>query len=388
MRLARSSGCSTVRFACSMKLTTSRKLPSSLYHSAGCVSTCSLASSSSNASGATSSNPEPAIPSRISERILSRQSRTSLHRLPITCSMVSAFRLMLGRTSTTIIDSSIRVDCTSMPVSGAKRISRSCGYCESHCMSAPRSTIPCAISKTNPAPPSFAAYCSATSFSRVVDVNAASTPPITPNAFGAQNSGGSTRPEMPRYTLSATVSLLSLTMAELMTCNVVVYLLRLCSAVSRGRLPIASSQSDAPPRYSSATSGAQQRAIIWLTKKTTSLSRPRSTALYLTYSGPVYNRPPIASSSVNGSCWCAASAAFCVFSRSSSSDSERLVRPRAPAARSPERPCSLGHCGLIWPSASRASCRESSSFTSVGHARLASGSATKAHSVADVVVTP
>ena len=65
--------------------------------------------------------------------------------------------------------SSQLVDCTSRPVSGAKRISCSCGYCESHQMSAPRSIMPCWISKTMPLPPE-AAYCIATSRFFVIDL--------------------------------------------------------------------------------------------------------------------------------------------------------------------------------------------------------------------------
>jgi hypothetical protein len=46
----------------------------------------------------------------------------------MTCSIVRALRLIETRTSTTSTSSSTSVDCTSSPVSGAKRISSSCGY--------------------------------------------------------------------------------------------------------------------------------------------------------------------------------------------------------------------------------------------------------------------
>ena len=45
---------------------------------------------------------------------------------------------------------------TSRPVSGAKVISRSCGYCESHSIEAPRSIIPICTSKSTPAFDPFA----------------------------------------------------------------------------------------------------------------------------------------------------------------------------------------------------------------------------------------
>ena len=45
-----------------------------------------------------------------------------------TCSIVSAPRLTLRRTPTTRTEPSTCVEATSQPVSGAKRISRSCGY--------------------------------------------------------------------------------------------------------------------------------------------------------------------------------------------------------------------------------------------------------------------
>ena len=52
------------------------------------------------------------------------------------------------------------------------RTSFSCGYCDNHEISAPRSTIPCWMEKTTPGPPIEAAYCNATSRLVVVDRNA------------------------------------------------------------------------------------------------------------------------------------------------------------------------------------------------------------------------
>ena len=72
---------------------------------------------------------------------------TTFLRLASTCSIVGAARLTERRTAMNRTAPSTRVDCTSRPVSGAKRISFSCGYCESHERSAPRSTMPICISK-------------------------------------------------------------------------------------------------------------------------------------------------------------------------------------------------------------------------------------------------
>eukprot|EP00966_Prymnesium_polylepis_P047924 1109798-Prymnesium_polylepis.1 len=63
-------------------------------------------------------------------------------------------------------------------------------------------------------------------------------PPLTPNELAVQNSVGSTRPEMPRYTASACVSFDSFTTHELITCSVVLYVftrLRTASSPSRPR---------------------------------------------------------------------------------------------------------------------------------------------------------
>ena len=57
-----------------------------------------------------------------------------------------------------------------MGTSGANKISCSWGYCESHDRSAPRSTIPMPTWKRVPPLPWAAAYWSATSWSRVVDM--------------------------------------------------------------------------------------------------------------------------------------------------------------------------------------------------------------------------
>ena len=61
--------------------------------------------------------------------------------------------------------------------------------------------------------------------SSVVDMNAPSMPPRTLYRLGVQNLSGSVKSCTPRYTVSALVSLLSLTIAELRACSVVVYLL-------------------------------------------------------------------------------------------------------------------------------------------------------------------
>ena len=158
-------------------------------------------------------------------------------------------------------------------------------HCESHEISAPRLTMPCRISSTMPIfEPSPAAYPVATSTSRVVDMNAGSTPPLTPYLLASQNSSGSFMPAIPRYTwlietrtqsgtrmwgllwglglcavgpgtvgagvdrgmarglklgatLVATVSLPSLMMALLMACRVVVYLLSDSLACSKESVP-------------------------------------------------------------------------------------------------------------------------------------------------------
>ena len=65
----------------------------------------------------------------------------------------------------------------------------------------------------------------AVSRSSVVDMKAPSMPPRTLYRLGVQNLSGSVKSCTPRYTVDATVSLLSLTIAELSACSVVVYLL-------------------------------------------------------------------------------------------------------------------------------------------------------------------
>ncbi len=99
-------------------------------------------------------------------------------------------------------------------------------------MSAPRSTIPCRISKTTPGPDVADAYASATARSVVVDMNDGSMPPRTPYSLATRNWRGSRPPETPRYTFETTVSFESLTTAELITCSVVVYLLPLVSSTN------------------------------------------------------------------------------------------------------------------------------------------------------------
>ena len=67
------------------------------------------------------------------------------------------------------------------------------------------------------------AYAIATSRSRVVLMKPFSTPPHTPHLLGVQNASGS-KPETPRYTVAALVSLPSFTTAELHAWSDVTYL--------------------------------------------------------------------------------------------------------------------------------------------------------------------
>jgi len=78
---------------------------------------------------------------------------------------------------------------SSMHVSGPKRISHSCGYWLSHEISAPRSTMPCLISKTIGVPP-VSAYETAMLRSVVVDMKPPSTPPRTFSLLGCQKGSG------------------------------------------------------------------------------------------------------------------------------------------------------------------------------------------------------
>lgn len=97
-------------------------------------------------------------------------------------------------------------------------------------------------------------------------------------------------PAMPRKTLVACVSLPSLTMAELMQCSVVVYLLSDCWAPSKLIEPAAGRKGverEVVPMYSVTTAAGQQSMIIVLRRKGDSEPSPRSTALYLTNIGPV-----------------------------------------------------------------------------------------------------
>ena len=76
-----------------------------------------------------------------------------LRRFDTTCSSVSAVRLTESRVPMTSELMSTFASVISSPVSGGKRISASCGYCEIHESSAPRSTKPICISMIVPAGP-------------------------------------------------------------------------------------------------------------------------------------------------------------------------------------------------------------------------------------------
>mmetsp|Transcript_17002 Transcript_17002/g.55773 ORF Transcript_17002/g.55773 Transcript_17002/m.55773 type:complete len:205 (+) Transcript_17002:1405-2019(+) len=124
-------------------------------------------------------------------------SRTTFFLLARTCSMVRAERLMFRRTATTSTEFSTRVDVTSRPVRGAKQISSSWGYWDTHERSAPRSTMPMLISKIVETDP-LDAYCIDTCLFVVVLMKANSTPPQMLCLLGVQNSGGNRPPAMPR----------------------------------------------------------------------------------------------------------------------------------------------------------------------------------------------
>mmetsp|Transcript_76481 Transcript_76481/g.151630 ORF Transcript_76481/g.151630 Transcript_76481/m.151630 type:complete len:273 (-) Transcript_76481:1238-2056(-) len=127
-------------------------------------------------------------PRRTSTAICKPMSAINFLRLPVTCSRVSAERLILNSHSMTTTDPWMYVRNTSIPVSGGNNISCSKLYCDNHEMSAPRLTMPCRTWITRPIrEPSPAAYPIATLCSRVVDMNAGSTPPLTSNAFACQN---------------------------------------------------------------------------------------------------------------------------------------------------------------------------------------------------------
>ena len=72
-----------------------------------------------------------------------------------------------------------------------------------------------------------------TSRSVVVLMKAGSMPPRTPYSLAIRKWRGSRPPPTPRYTYVAYVSFDSLTIAELITCSVVVYLLPLHSDSKR-----------------------------------------------------------------------------------------------------------------------------------------------------------
>eukprot|EP00967_Tisochrysis_lutea_P057840 scaffold73385_cov31-Tisochrysis_lutea.AAC.3 len=182
--------------------------------------------------------------SRSSTRLCAKPSRKSCTRstwalliVPTTLSIVSALRLTLSLASTTSTLPSTRVRVSSMPVSGGKRHSRSCVYCEIHSRLQPRSTAPSWISKRMDGFSSSVAYSIATLRSYESERKPRSTPPRTPCALGAHSSSGSTPPLTPRYTGAIFVSLLALMIAELITWIVVTYRLPLhpskCSPNSR-----------------------------------------------------------------------------------------------------------------------------------------------------------
>ena len=104
-----------------------------------------------------------------------------------TCSSVSADMFSEKRDMITSILPSTS-DCrASTPVSGGSSTSFSCGYCDSHVKSAPRSTIPMRISKIVMASPGLApaeAYKTACSLSVVVELKPYSMPPRTPSSLG------------------------------------------------------------------------------------------------------------------------------------------------------------------------------------------------------------
>mmetsp|Transcript_46578 Transcript_46578/g.76990 ORF Transcript_46578/g.76990 Transcript_46578/m.76990 type:complete len:292 (-) Transcript_46578:1375-2250(-) len=143
------------RFARCTPLTASKKLASSLYHSASSLRTA-------NTSCLSLATPCSSI-SYLRKRSLTGSVVCSaiwsikLRRLPMTCSMVRDAKFTESATDTMSAESWTWQERTSSPVSGAKRISRSCGYCEMKLMSAPRSTMPCCIWNTKPAPPLLAA---------------------------------------------------------------------------------------------------------------------------------------------------------------------------------------------------------------------------------------
>jgi len=222
-------------------------------------------------------------------------------RLATTCSIVGLVRLIDTRIVTTMMCAceigciSMRISRASRPASGAKSTSASWGYCESHEISAPRSIMPCWISTTMPN--LSCEYWYATLTSGVVDMKASSTPPLTPCSLGYQNVSGKRRPAMPRKTGFATVSLPILTMQELMTWIVVVYMLSSLRTLSYVSAPLASSHFCAVPMYFSYISLGVTSETMSFLRNVTGESSPRSTPLYLTKSGPVYRRPPMTSKS-------------------------------------------------------------------------------------------
>ncbi|CAK0840108.1 unnamed protein product [Prorocentrum cordatum] len=136
--------------------------------------------------------------------------------------MVVFVKLMFGRAFTTRAGPSMAVSITCKLVSGPKQTSFSPGYCDNSLRSAPLSIIPISNSMTMATP--VPAYCCATLRSRVVLMKPHSTAPRTPNSSSSKSALGNTPPAKPLYTAPAGVNLLSLMMAELIACIVLVYM--------------------------------------------------------------------------------------------------------------------------------------------------------------------
>mmetsp|Transcript_21185 Transcript_21185/g.62691 ORF Transcript_21185/g.62691 Transcript_21185/m.62691 type:complete len:355 (+) Transcript_21185:365-1429(+) len=155
------------RFTLSASLTAAWKRGSELYASASSSSGDSSRLSSAppvsahrsrpsrtRTSCAASSAVSPATPRRTSAAICAPMSVSSFLRLPATCSSVSEAMLMEKLLWTTSVLPSTLVERTCRPMSGGSSVSASCGYCESHEMSAPRSIMPITSSSTVDALPS------------------------------------------------------------------------------------------------------------------------------------------------------------------------------------------------------------------------------------------
>ena len=114
---------------------------------------------------------------------------------------------------------------------------------------------------------------------------ALSTPPLTPKSLFCQNCSGSTRRATPRYTGWALVSLLVLTMSELIAKMVVVY--RLASSLTRsnssgvGRRRPSLLYASSIYSLTSELERPQQRKMSSRCRTKTWVCKPRNTALYL-----------------------------------------------------------------------------------------------------------